>query len=744
MSIAGNPAQSSLTPSNRRPIPLQVRPDLRIERIEYQGVAYWVVKEPVGLKYYRLQTEQYEVLHLLDGKRSLEEVRDELLRILPTVRLQMSDIQHLITDLHEKGLVHSNRMGQGAALLKQKKDNFRKKVWQTLRSLLYLRLPGWDPERTLTFLDPLFGWLFRPFGLIAMTLFCVASWVMLGTRFNDFTDQIPEFQQFFGWPNMAYLWVTLACCKILHEFGHGLSCKVYGGECHEMGVMLLCFSPCLYCDVSDSWTLKNKWKRIMIGAAGMYIEAIISGFAIFFWAYTETGLMHHLCLNIFFVTSITTVIFNANPLMRFDGYYMLSDFLEIPNMRPKADKLMRESFAWYCLGIEAKPDPFMPETGKFWFIVFAVTANIYRIFVMAAILTFFYTVLKPYDLQSLGITMAVFSFAGIIYSMFHNLYQILTAPRIEPMSRPKIIATCTVLVTVLGVGILWPIPWHVEAMFIVEPHDVQHIYSTTPGFLREQYVAEGQRVQEGDPLVDLENPEKEDKKREMIVQRKVVLAEINVHRATGSIAEEEVAKEKLQTVREQLAEQDHQLAQLKIDAPCSGVVIAPPAAPEPKADEGRLQLSAWHGTPLQPRNRDSFLEERTHVCSIAPDDKFQATLLVDQKDRNDIDVGEEVELKFDHLPEKTYVGKVEKISDRHLEFVPQLLSNKLGGEVPTTTDEQGRERLVSAAYQTTVLLDEDVPLLRSGMRGRARFSVGHRSAWDWIWRYIKTTFHFRL
>lgn len=312
------------------------------------------------------------------------------------------------------------------------------------------------------------------------------------------------------------------------------------------------------------------------------------------------------------------------------------------------------------------------------------------------------------------------------------------------MSRPKMIATGTVLVTVFVVGLFVPIPWHVEAMFIVEPHDVQHVYSITPGFLREQYVAEGQRVEVGDPLVDLENPEKDDKKREMIVQYNVIMAEIKVHRATGSIAEEEIAKEKLQTVKEQLAEYDHQLAHLKIDAPCSGVVIAPPSAPEPKPDESRLQLAAWYGTPLQSRNRDSFLEERTHVCSIAPDAKFQAMLLVDQKDRDDIEIGKPVEMKFDSMPARTYVGKVEKISDRHLEFVPQLLSNKLGGEVPTTSDEQGRERLVSAAYQTTVLLEEDIPLLRSGMRGRARFSIGHRSTWDWIWRYIKTTFHFRL
>jgi putative peptide zinc metalloprotease protein len=744
MTIAANPSPAAMTPSNRRPIPLQARPDLKIERIDYQGVAYWVVKEPVGLKYYRLQTEQYEVLFLLDGKRSLEEIRDELLRILPTVRLQLSDIQYLITDLHEKGLVYSNRMGQGAALLKQKKDNFKKKVAQTFKSLLYLRLPGWDPERTLQFLEPIAGWLFKPWGLILMGMFILSSWMMLALRFNDFVAQIPEFQQFFGWPNLLYLWLTLAVCKILHEFGHGLSCKVYGGECHEMGIMLLCFSPCLYCDVSDSWTLKNKWKRIMIGAAGMYIEVIISGIAIFLWAYTKTGLMHHLCLNIFFVTTITTVIFNANPLMRFDGYFMLADLLEIPNLRPKADKLLRESFAWYCLGIEAKPDPFMPETGKFWFVVFAISANIYRIFVLIAILTFFYTVLKPYGLQSIGITMAVISFGGIIYSMVSNLYKTITAPRIEPMSRPKIIATCTILTILLGVALGMPIPWHFDAMFIVEPHNVVHVYSTTPGFLRELSVSEGTHVNAGDLIVQLENPDKEDKKREMEIQGLVIKSDIRVHQANDEIAELEIARQKLTTVKEQLEEYESQLAQLRIVAPCSGTVIAPPITPEPKAEEPRIQLTAWHGTPLQPRNLNCFIEERTHICSIAPDDKFQATLLVDQQDRNDIQVGDEVQLKFDHLPDKTYTGKVEKISDRHLEFVPQLLSNKLGGEVPTTTDEQGRERLVSAAYQTTVVLQEDVSLLRSGMRGRARFHIGKRSAWDWIWRYIKTTFHFRL
>ena len=132
------------------------------------------------------------------------------------------------------------------------------------------------------------------------------------------------------------------------------------------------------------------------------------------------------------------------------------------------------------------------------------------------------------------------------------------------------------------------------------------------------------------------------------------------------------------------------------------------------------------------------------MLSIAPDRRFQAVLLVDQADRADIDVGRLVEIKFDHLPNEVYEGKVEKISARHVEFAPGPLSNKAGGDLPTVTDHQGRERLTSIAYEATVLLDEESALLRAGMRGRSRFLVGHRSAWQWTWRWITHTFHFRL
>ena len=187
-----------MQPSTQRPIPLLVRPDLVIKRIDYLGVGYWVIKDPAGLKYYRLQQEQYEVLQLLDGERSLEHVRDEMLGIMPTVRLQLSDIQHLITDLHEKGLVYSNREGQGAALIKKHTEEKKKKFFNTLRSLLYVRLPGWDPEAVLTMIYPFLRWMFSPFGVILFAITVLTSWGLLAVQFDSFRQELPEFQQFFG------------------------------------------------------------------------------------------------------------------------------------------------------------------------------------------------------------------------------------------------------------------------------------------------------------------------------------------------------------------------------------------------------------------------------------------------------------------------------------------------------------------------------------------------------------------
>ncbi|MFN0195734.1 MAG: HlyD family efflux transporter periplasmic adaptor subunit [Planctomycetaceae bacterium] len=730
--------------STQRPIPLIMRDDLVKQRIRYQGEAYWVIKDPVSLTYNRLQPAQHYALTLLDGTKSLEQLRELLRREFPALHLTLAEIQQLVTDLHQKGLVYSQRPGQGANLLQQRRNRFRKKVWSTLVNIMYLRLPGWDPEGALKFLLPYCRWIFQPWGVTLAGAIIVWSWILMLVKYDEFQSRLPEFESFFGWPNLMWLWVTLGLAKILHEFGHGLSCKHYGGECHDMGILLLVFSPCMYCDVTDSWMLSNKWQRIIIGGAGMYFEVLLSAFCVLGWWYSEPGLLNHLCLNLFFVSAVTTVIFNANPLMRFDGYYMLSDYLEIPNLRSKADKLLRDGFAWYCFGIESQPDPFMPDRGRIWFGLFAVASWFYKWFVTFGIIFFLYTMLKPYDLQSIGIVLACVSALSIVAGLTMNCYRIVTAPRLEPMNKKKVAATIVVFGGCVAAALMIPFPWHDEASLLIEPSGMQTVYSLIPGELVEINVQAGDRVSKGDHLATFSNQEIEDRIRSLNLQVAIQRHEIKMYQQLDDVSQKQLAEEKMSSLIKQLDELKTQYEQLTIVAPCDGVAIAPPRKSPPTREAIETMLPGWSGIPLHPRNIGSFLDAGTHLLSIAPREGYEAILYVDQGDRNDFHVRQPVEMRFDHLPGKTFQGEIASISERHLEFAPISISNKTGGDLPTVTDSQGREKLTSHVYQATVPLAEDLSLMRTHMRGRARISVGSRSLADWIWRSLTRTFHFRL
>ncbi|MDQ3331235.1 MAG: biotin/lipoyl-binding protein, partial [Planctomycetota bacterium] len=575
----------------------------------------------------------------------------------------------------------------------------------------------------------------------------LAAVAQVTIHFQTFYDKMPAYQEFFAYKTVLYMWISLGIVKVIHEFGHGLSCKAYGGECHEMGVMLLVFSPCLYCDVTDSWMLRNKWKRFAIGAAGMYVEVVLSAIAIYVWAFAEDGLIKMLALNVFFVTTLTTVIFNANPLMRFDGYYMLSDFLEIPNLRQKADKILREKFGWYCLGIEPRHDPFMPETGTVWFVTFAIAAWGYRWFIMFSISIFLYTWLKPYDLQSIGATLAVTSIVGAVVAPCMALYQMLNAPRTDPLSKPKIAATLTAVGVAAVAASFIPLPLHVTAPFLVEPADVRNVFVQTPGELKKTYVKPGDHVAAGDVLAVLTNAEEEDKLRQFEAERATELERAAAFALSRDEARHMMAVQRVSGLDKRIADAKQRLEELKIVASVPGIVVAPPEQGQANGGGDGRTLSTWSGSPLEPENVGAYLEAGTQLLSLAPRDsagKIEATLLVDQADRNDVFEDQSVELRFDHIPDKIYDSQVAEFAHRHVEFAPPPLSNKYGGPLATVSEQDGRERLSSNAYQARVLLDSDPELMRPGLRGTARLDAANRSAGQWIWRWINQTFYFRL
>ena len=378
----------SLKTSSGRPLALRKRPDLTVRRQRYQGCNYWVIKEPIGLKYFRFQEEEYAILQMLDGQVSFDDVRDRFQQQFAPQKVTLNDLQQFIGMLHRNGLVISTTPGQGAQLKRRRDERSRKEMLGKLSNVLAIRFKGIDPERFLNWIYPGIKWLFSPITVTFCILFALAALSLIFVQFDFFRERLPAFHEFFGAKNWFWLALTLAITKILHELGHGLSCKHFGGECHEIGVMFLVLTPCLFCNVSDSWMLPSKWQRAAIGAAGMYVELVLASIATFVWWFSEQGMANHLALRVMFVCSVSTVLFNGNPLLRFDGYYILSDIVEIPNLRQKSTSIMSRILAKWCLGMELPEEPFLPQRNHFFFALFTIAAVAYRWVILFSILFF--------------------------------------------------------------------------------------------------------------------------------------------------------------------------------------------------------------------------------------------------------------------------------------------------------------------------------------------------------------------
>lgn len=734
----------NMQPTMRRPIPLCMRADLRTESMVFRGRPYWAVKDPISLRYHRLREEQYALLTQLDGKRTLEELQKSLQQKFPHAHWGLTELQALVSDLHEKRLVSSERCGQAEGIGTQRQKTRRQKLFGMLMSLLFIRFPGVYPEPFLRRAYPCIRWLFHPLAICFVAVSVCSAMGLLAVNFDVFLRQMPEFQQFFGWPNLLYLTMTMAVVKVFHELGHGFTCHHFGAESHSIGVMLLVFSPTLYCDVTDSWMLPSKWQRIVIAAAGIYVEIFLSAVALFTWWYTETGVLHHLALNVFVVTTVSTVIINMNPLMRFDGYYVLSDLLEIPNLQLRSSQAVLSWIGWNCFGIEPRPDPFEPERGKGWLMAFAMASGIYRAFVMVGIGIFLYTVLKPYRLQNLGIMLSVFSISMMIGQFLYRVVTMVRAPRAKTLNRSRMAVTLVIVSVILLAIAQIPVPVYIQAAAMIQPHDVKHIYTKTVGTISDIPVTSGDRVTQEQTLVALANPELDDELSRLELEIAVHEQRRRNAAAQRDPAQKRLAENALATRNDQLRELRQQYERLILKSPVAGTVVSAEYQSRPPRPTDDHSLDTWHGNPLEPGNVGALILPNTHLCSIAPDDRLEAVLFIDQSDRNDLRQGHRVRIKFDHLPDQIYEGEITDLSAQAVAYVPAVVSNKTGGPLPTVTEPGGRERLAGVAWKARVVLDRDPALFVSGLRGRARVVISNRSLGNWLYRWFRNTVHFRL
>src|SRR6478672_3674490 len=512
------------TAERRKQVKLRIRADLAITEQRYEGRLCHVVKDPVSLKYYRFNQQEYFVFQRLTGGNTLEEIRKEFEKRFAPDRLTLEDLEGFARQLVTAGLVQHESPNAARELFEKRRKQRRTKRLATLTNILYIKLPVFDPDRLLARMIGPLRWIFTHTFLWLSVVLMASAGLFVLFHYHTFYEKLPAYQEFFAFRTMMYMWLSLGIVKVIHEFGHGLSCKAFGGESHEMGFLFMCFSPALYCNVTDSWTVADKWKRIVISFAGIWVELIIASVATFVWWYTpHWPFVNNVSMCLMVLCSVSTFVFNANPLMRFDGYYIMADWLEVPNLRERSNRFLSNTFQEHALGVEVQPEAYMAPNRKFLFIAYAISSFIYRWVVTVSILFFLAKWLKPYKLETLSMLLAIGALASLVFWPAYRLVKsVRQRGRLPDMKRKRVVISGVVVGAILAAFFFLPLPVsrvrEVGLVQVSEGHR-ESVHVADTGILTEVIVHDGQRVERGMDLARFQLPQLEFERQQYEKQR---------------------------------------------------------------------------------------------------------------------------------------------------------------------------------------------------------------------------------
>ena len=745
--------QLELTPGveRRKQVRLKVRTDLDVTEQRYEGRRHYVVKDPVSLRYYRFNEQEYFVVQMFNGRHTMEETQKEFEARYRPQRLTHEDLESFARQLLTAGLVHNESNRAAEELLESRKKQRRMQRLATLTNILYIKIPVIDPDRLLSYMYGWLWWIFTwPFFAASVSLM-LAAVALVVTHYQTFYDKLPDYQKFFEFNTLLYMWISLGIVKVIHEFGHGLSCKAYGGECHEMGFLFMCLSPALYCNVSDSWTMANKWKRIIISFAGIYVELIIAAISTFVWWYTPgRPFVNNIALCLMTLCSISTFVFNANPLMRFDGYYILADWLEIPNLRDRCNRYLKNLFSEYCLGIEVQPEPYMAMNRRVLFVVYAIVSYIYRWVVTFSIIYTLSNFLGP-RLKSFTMILALAALASMIgwpiYRLGKSLHQ---RGRLPDMKKNRVTATAVVAFILVLAFFLLPLPIsRVRSRGVVEldPGTSEKLYpSTVKGaVLDEVLVDDGQQVHKGDKLMIFRSPELENQRATARAQKELhhreALGQLaKAQRASGAAeraqlegqaGNEEASSEAAGKLEMVLNEQ---IERLTIRAPIDGTVFTQLK----RTDAGK----SWDENEMRPIGQ---VGDPKRLKVLLPVEPHEHQLLKEEMSAKGENEALPATVRIPGQGFHYWDGRVNRLPTADAKTVPVQLTFKGGGSLAIKTGDNPNVLVPqSQVYLVDVeILDVDNNLVirpRPGVQPTVKIQCKWRSAAWWTWHKINNLF----
>jgi len=551
-----------------------LKPRLRrhtaLHRHTYRDRIWWVLQDRITGQFHRFTPEAYELIGRMDGRRSLQEIWDASCARLGDLMPTQQEVIDLLSQLHQANVIQGDRAADIGELHGRRRKIRRDKLVQKLMSPFGIRLPLLDPERFLVgterFVTPIYGRLGLAVWLGLVVLGVALAIAHAGELFDNIADRV------FAVENVLLLALVYPVVKAIHELGHAYAVKRWGGEVHEIGLMFLIFYPVPYTDASAATSFREKHQRIVVGAAGIMVEMALAALAILVWLAVEPGIVRAIAANVILICGVSTLLFNGNPLLRFDAYYVLADLLEVPNLAQKSTREIGYLVQKHVFGVRNLTSPAWSRREGFWLATYAILSFVYRVIILLAV--------------SLLITSRYMFIGGLV--AIWSIWMTLISPVLKALRAPLRDARLRgirgriyrllggVFVVLLVILFLIPLPYSTEVQGLVWVEDRAIVRAGEAGFLRAIVAPPGGHVRRGQLLVRLDNPEST--ARTAVLSSQFAQAEQATQAAFESPGQTLIENSNLQFLRGQLATAQARENSLQVRAAVDGAFLLPDEA----------------------------------------------------------------------------------------------------------------------------------------------------------------------
>ncbi len=690
---------------------------MQVYRQHFRGQMWHVIQDESSNQFFRLNDAAYRFVAMLDGRRTVADVwricNEELGDGAPT---QGEAIQ-LLGQLYTSNLIQAELPPDSEGLFQRYKKRVGREVKGYVSNLLFIRVPLFDPDNILNELLPAVRWVFSWMGAVLLLGLMSTAFYFLAGRFGDLTKQS---ENFLDPKNLPLVFASFWVVKIFHEFGHAFACKKFGqdagtgGEVHTMGVMFLVFTPLPYVDATSAHAFRKKWHRVIVGAGGMLVELGIASIAAIVWARTSPGPVHAIAYNVMFIASVSTLMFNANPLLRFDGYYILSDITEIANLNPRSKQYLYYLIRKYAWGVRRARNPAHTRGEKIWFVFYGIASTVYRVFIVTRILLFVSS-----KLFFIGVILAAAALVAWLLVPLGKFVKYLATNNELMRVRARAVGTvvATLAIIVIGIGIV-PADDHTRMEGVVEPVELAFIYPRADGFIRSFLPSDQMVAADGEVLVDAENPELEIQLRILQAERRSSVARKRMAEAQGNTAAAQSWSKVLSSVDFRIKDMTEQIDALHLRAPIAGRWISP--------DIEKLQ-----GAYVKRGQQIGLVASDEVIILAIADQDISAKVYEDIKD------GDSVEIRLWGRPDHQFTGTVRAHLPAGRKDLPsKALGYAAGGSAQTVmTDPEGR-RTTEPFFQLLITPDAPPGRLRSGQRVVVRLTGPSKPLAVQWWRSI--------